>query len=90
MAEEAAPAESQQVPTGGVPGSGPPEMEAGPSQPPGISGDVLLAQQLAAEMEKGSYAQASLCDFHDTSRIHEASWLLRLCGTCTFTRFTSG
>ncbi|KAK9904154.1 hypothetical protein WJX75_005482 [Coccomyxa subellipsoidea] len=53
-AEEAAPAESQQLPTG----AGLIEEEAGPSQLPDTSaGDALLAQQLAAELDKGSYAQ---------------------------------
>ncbi len=32
------------------------EAEAGPSQP-ATQGDALLAQQLAQELEKGSYAQ---------------------------------
>ena len=40
-------------------------MEAGPSQLPDTSaGDALLAQQLAAELDKGSYAQASLHEPH--------------------------
>ncbi len=40
--------------------SGSQEEEAGPSQLPDTSGDALLAQQLAAEMERGSYAKVNL------------------------------
>lgn len=36
-----------------------PETEAGSDQAPYTAGDALLAQQLAAEMEKGAYAKVS-------------------------------
>lgn len=36
-----------------------PGVETGPSHLPDTSGDAMLAQQLAAEMQRGSYAQAA-------------------------------
>lgn len=63
LATEVAPAEPSQPPTGDAvevgAGSGSLEEETGPSQLPDTSGDALLAQQLAADMERGSYAKAS-------------------------------
>ncbi len=75
---KAAPAALQEQPgstdTDGVDASGSfPDVEAGPSQLPDTSGDAMLAQQLAAEMQRGSYAQAaSSCNlFLSMRQYHE-------------------